>query len=77
MSMQLTCTSKNIWAELSYEFGPSCLINLGRWHGPSFMWAELVLGRVVRNSDRHPMFQKLLLVLNIIGFRALFSFPLV
>ena len=27
--------------------------------------------------DRHPMFQKLLLVLNIIGFRALFSFPLV
>ena len=21
---------KNIWAELSYGFGPSCLINLGR-----------------------------------------------
>ena len=43
---------KNIWAELSYEFGPSCLINLGRvgmgrvlcgpsWHGPSWVWAEL------------------------------------
>ena len=43
---------KNIWAELSYEFGPSCLINLGRvgmgrvlcgpsWHGPSWFWAEL------------------------------------
>ena len=38
------------WAELSviHKFGPS-------WHGPSFMWAELawaelVLGRVVRNS---------------------------
>ena len=52
MSMQLVCTSKNIWAELSYEFGPSCLINLGRvgmgrvlsgpsWHGPSWFWAEL------------------------------------
>ena len=29
-----TCNSyvlqKNIWAELSYEFGPSCLIDLGR-----------------------------------------------
>ena len=48
LGMQLVCTSKNIWAELSYEFGPS-------WHEPSFMWAdlawaELVLGRVVRNS---------------------------
>ena len=37
-----------IWAELSYKLGSS-------WHGPSFMWAdlawaELVLGRVVRNS---------------------------
>ena len=43
---------KNIWTELSYEFGPSCLINLGRvgmgrvlcgpsWHGPSWFWAEL------------------------------------
>ena len=28
--MQLVCTSKSIWAELSYEFGPSCLMNLGR-----------------------------------------------
>ena len=46
MNMQLICTSKNIWAELSYEFGPSCLIDSGRvgmgrvlcgpsWHGPS------------------------------------------
>ena len=52
MSMQLVCTSKNIWAELSYKFGPSCLINLGgvgmdrvlcgpSWHGPSWFWAEL------------------------------------
>ena len=52
MSMHLVCTSKNIWAELSYEFWPSCLINLGRvgmgrvlrgpsWHGPSWFWAEL------------------------------------
>ena len=43
---------KNIWVELSYEFGPSCPINLGRvgmgrvlcepsWHGPSWFWAEL------------------------------------
>ena len=43
---------KNIWAELSYEFEPSCLIDLGRvgmgrvlcglsWHGPSWFWAEL------------------------------------
>ena len=50
--MQLVCTSKNIWTELSYEFGPICLINLGRvgmggvligpsWHGPSWFWAEL------------------------------------
>ena len=58
MSMQLVCTSKNIWAELSYEFGPSCLINLGRVGmgralcGPSFMWAELVLGRIVHNSGK-------------------------
>ena len=56
MSVQLECTSKNIWAEFSYEFGPS-------WHGPSFMWAELAwaelaLGRVVRNSNIQslPMF---------------------
>ena len=38
-----------ISAELSYKLGPSL-------QGPSFMlaelaWAELVLGRVVRNSD--------------------------
>ena len=38
-----------IWAELSYKLGPS-------WHGHSFMWAELaraelVLGRVFRNSS--------------------------
>ena len=50
--MQLVFTSKIIWAELSYEFGPSCLIKLGRvgmgrvlcgpsWHGPSWFWAEL------------------------------------
>ena len=50
---------KNIWAELSYEFGPSCLINLGRvgmgrvlcgptWLGPSWFWAEL--------SVIHPIF---------------------
>ena len=43
---------QNIWAELSCEFGPSCLINLGRvgmgrvlsgpsWQGPSWFWAEL------------------------------------
>ena len=42
----------HIWAELSYEFGRSCLINLGRvvmgrvlcgpsWHGPSWFGAEL------------------------------------
>ena len=48
MSMQLVCTSKNIWAELSYEFGPSCLINLGpSWHGPSFMRAEKVRAELV------------------------------
>ena len=52
LGMQLVCTSKNIWAELFNEFGPSCLINLGRvgmgrvlcgptWHGPSWFWAEL------------------------------------
>ena len=54
MGMQFVCTSKNtcIWAELSYGFGPSCLINLGRvgngrvlcgpsWHGPSWFWPEL------------------------------------
>ena len=52
MIMELVRTSKNMWAELSYEFGPSCLINLGRvgmgrvlcgpsWHGPSWVWAEL------------------------------------
>ena len=45
---------KNIWAELSYEFGPSCLINMGRvgmgqvlcgpsWHVPSLFWAEFVI----------------------------------
>ena len=50
---------KNIWAELSFEFWPSCLINLGRvgmgrvlcgpsWHGPSWFWAEL---SVIRVSD--------------------------
>ena len=54
MSMQVVCTSKNV-ADFSYEFGPSCLINFGCCLGPSFMWAELawaelVLGRVVRNS---------------------------
>ena len=59
MNMPLVCTSKNIWAELSYEFGPSCLINLGRvgmglvlcgpsWHGPSWFWAEL---SVIRSSS--------------------------
>ena len=42
-----------IWAELSYKLGPS-------WQGPSFMlaelaWAELVLGRVVRNSVQLPI----------------------
>ena len=42
---------QKMWAELSNEFGPSCLINLGRavmgrvlcepsWHGPSWFWAE-------------------------------------
>ena len=61
MSMQLVCTSKNMWAELSYEFGPSCLINLGRvgmgrvlcgpsWHGPSWFWAEL---SVIQMSSRY------------------------
>ena len=57
--MHLVCTSKNIWAELSYEFGPSCPINLGRvgirrvlcgpsWHGPSWFWSEL---SVIRSED--------------------------
>ena len=51
----------NIWAELSYEFGPSCLIKLGRvgmgrvlcgpsWHGPSWFWAEL---SVIRSAGSH------------------------
>ena len=51
-NMKLVCTSKNVWAELSYKIGPSCLINLGRvgmgrvfcgpsWHAPSWFWAEL------------------------------------
>ena len=59
--MQLICTSKNIWAKLSYEFGPSCLIDLGRvgmgrvlcgpsWHGPSWFWAELSVIRL-RDND--------------------------
>ena len=56
--MQL-CTSKNIWAELSYEFGPSCLINLGRVGmgrvlcGPSWFWAELSVIHMkrVKKSD--------------------------
>ena len=48
MSMQVVCTSKKMWAELSYKLGPCCL-------GQSFMWAELawaelIFGRVVRNS---------------------------
>ena len=44
MSMQVL---QKMWAELSYEFGPSCPINLGRvlcgpsWHGLSRFWAEL------------------------------------
>ena len=42
---------KNIWAELSYEFGPSCLINMGRvFCGPSWHVPSWFLGRVVRNS---------------------------
>ena len=60
MNMPLVCTSKNIWAELSYEVGPSCLIKLGRvgmgrvlcgpsWHGPSWFWAEL---SVIQSHDR-------------------------
>ena len=66
MSMQLVCTSKNIWAELSYEFGPSCLINLGRvgkgrvfcgpsWHGPSWFWAELSVIRIQCINDLFPV----------------------
>ena len=44
-----------IWNESCYKLGPS-------WHGPSFMWAELawadlVLGRVVRNSQEIPQSQ--------------------
>ena len=44
---------KNIWAELSYEFGPNCLINLGRIGmgrvlcGPSWFWAELSVIRLL------------------------------
>ena len=47
---------KNIWAELSYEFGPSCLINMGRvgmgrvFCGPSWHVPSWFLDRVVRNS---------------------------
>ena len=62
MNMPLVCTSKNIWAELSYEVGPSCLIKLGRvgmgrvlcgpsWHGPSWFWAEL---SVIPSADLRP-----------------------
>ena len=62
MGMQLVCTSKNIWAELSYGFGPSCLINLGRvgkgrvlcgpsWHGPSWFWAELSVIRIDHGGE--------------------------
>ena len=58
MNMQLICTPK-IYGPLSYEVGPSCLINLGQvgkgrvlcwasWHGPSWFWAV-----VVRNSKGH------------------------
>ena len=41
-----------VWNESCYKLGPS-------WHGPSFMWAELawadlVLDRVVRNSNILP-----------------------
>ena len=36
---------KYIWAELSYEFGPSCLINMGR-----VGMGRVGFGRVVRNS---------------------------
>ena len=62
--MQLVCTSKNICAELSYEFGPSCLINVGRvgmgrvlcgpsWHGPSWFWAELSVIRKYIDQPAH------------------------
>ena len=43
---------KNIWAELSYDIGPSCLINLGRVGmgrvlcGPSWFWSELSVIRI-------------------------------
>ena len=61
--MQLVCTSKIIWAELSYEFGPSCLIKLGRvgmgrvlcgpsWHGPSWFWAELSVIPLLVQPDK-------------------------
>ena len=56
----------NIWAELSYECGPSCLINMGRvgmgrvfcgpsWHGLKLVAAELTV--ILRDSVRlssHP-----------------------
>ena len=29
MCMQVVCTSNKMWAEVSNEFGPSCLINFG------------------------------------------------
>ena len=61
MGIQLVCTSKNIWAELSYGFGPSCLINLGRVGkgrvlcGPSWFWAELsVIRLLVPRRDSFP-----------------------
>ena len=42
---------KTIWAELSYEFGPSCLINMGQvGMGRVFCGPSWFLGRVVRNS---------------------------
>ena len=58
-----------MWAELSYEFGPSCLINLGRvgmgrvlcgpsWHGPSWFWAELsvILVKYTKIDQRDQFF---------------------
>ena len=53
----LVCTSKSIWAELSYEFGPSCFITLGGvgmsrvLFGPSWHWPSLGLLRVSEYSD--------------------------
>ena len=42
MNMQLVCSSKNIWADLTYEFGPICLINLGQvLCESSWFWGEL------------------------------------